>query len=908
MADEEKKYEFPEDEENESSEPEEKEEMPSGTFSFNREGQQSEDAMFGHEAAISGIIPGLIDRDVTNEVKTAFLDYSMSVIVSRAIPDVRDGFKPVQRRIIFGMDEAGMQPGKPYKKCARIVGDVMGKYHPHGDAALYGTLVRLAQPFSLRYPLVDGHGNFGDIDGDEAAAMRYTEARMNRLSLELVRDIDCDTVDFVANYDGTETEPSVLPCRFPNLLVNGSQGIAVGMATNMPPHNMSETIDAAIAVAKNPDITPEEILQNYLFGPDFPSGGTILGRQGILDYFRTGQGSITIRSKYHVEEMENGKSRIIVTEIPYQVNKANMIANIAELVRNKIIDGITDVRDESNKEGIRVVIEVRKDAIPEVVANNLLKHTQLQTNFGVINLCLQDGAPQILGIVPLLSDYVEFQIRVLTRRTRFLLKKDSERLNIVEGLILAHDNIDEVIHIIRASANDEESSAKLHERFGLNQKQCDAILAMTLRRLQGIEQHKLLDEKAQLEANIREYNRLLSARENIVDLFIEEISEVKRKFGDKRLTEISDDAADIESEDLIPQKNIIVTLTSKGYIKRVDDDTFAAQHRGGRGITGMKTNAGDVVILMKHTKTHTDILFFTTFGKVYRLRGYQIPDSGRTGKGIPAQNFLSLDADEKVIAIVPVDEYLEGHYLTFFSRLGLVKRTEIKEYESIHANGKIAVSLREGDDLFDVKMTNGDAIIAIASSNGKVCSFHESEVRPMGRNATGNKGIDLSDGSEVVGVTTSLEGTKILVLTDRGMGKLSYAVDTDEVQPDGSVRHYDGYRLTHRGSKGVFTINLTAKNGKLVALRSVHGDEDLLVITNTGIVIRMPIAEIGTKGRNTQGMKIISLDDKAKVAALAIVPHEDPSDEEEGELPLDEEPVSEEEPVTPDDVDTIPEE
>ena len=606
-----------------------------------REGQQSEDAMFGHEAAVSGIIPGLIDRDISDEVKTAFLDYSMSVIVSRAIPDVRDGFKPVQRRIIYGMNESGMQPNKPYKKCARIVGDVMGKYHPHGDSALYGTLVRLAQPFSLRYTLVDGHGNFGSIDGDEAAAMRYTEARMNKLSLELVRDINCDTVNFVANYDGTEVEPEVLPCRFPNLIVNGSQGIAVGMATNMAPHNLSETIDAVIAVAKNPELTPAEIMQNYLPGPDFPSGGIILGRQGILDAYTTGQGTITIRSKYHIEEMDNGKSRIVVTEIPYQVNKAALVENIGTLVRDKVIDGIVDVRDESNKEGIRVVIEIRKDCIPEVVANNLLKHTALQTNFGIINLCLEDGAPKILGIAALLKDYIEFQISVLTRRTKFLLKRDSDRLHIVEGLILAHDNIDEVIHIIRDSKNDEESSARLNERFGLSQPQCDAILAMTLRRLQGMEQDKLMAEKHSLETNIAEYSRLLSSRDNIVDLMIKELSEIKDKFGDSRLTEISDDAADIENEDLIPQKNIIVALTKNGYIKRVDDDTFSAQHRGGRGITGMKTVGGDIVKLIKHTKTHTDILFFTTLGKVYRLRGYQIPDSGRIGKGMPAQNFLN---------------------------------------------------------------------------------------------------------------------------------------------------------------------------------------------------------------------------------------------------------------------------
>ena len=869
-----------------------------------KEGRQSEDAMFGHEAAVSGIIPGMTDRDVANEVKTAFLDYSMSVIIARAIPDVRDGFKPVQRRIIFGMNESGMQPSKPYKKCARIVGDVMGKYHPHGDSALYGALVRLAQDFSLRYPLVDGHGNFGDIDGDEAAAMRYTEARMNKLSLELVRDIDCDTVNFVDNYDGTELEPEVLPCRFPNLIVNGSEGIAVGMATNMPPHNLSETIDAIVAIAKNPELTAEEILQSYMFGPDFPSGGTILGRKGILDYFRTGVGTVTIRSKYHIEDMANGKERIVVTEIPYQVNKATMISNIADLVRSKTIDGITDVRDESNKNGIRVVIELRKDVIPEVVANNLLKHTQLQSNFGVINLCLVDGAPKVLGIAPLLNNYVNFQVDVLTRRTKFLLKRDSDRLHLVEGLILAHDNIDEVIHIIRASKDDAESTAKLNEAFGLDEKQCAAILAMTLRRLQGMEQDKLLAEKNELTANIAEYNRILSSRDNIIDLLIEEISEIKRRFGDKRRTEITDEAADIENEDLIPQKNILITLTRNNYIKRVDDDTFEAQHRGGRGITGMKTTAGDVVRLMYHTKTHTDVLFFTTLGKVYRLRGYQIPDSGRTGKGTPAQNILNLDKDEKVVSIVPCDDYPEGNYLIFVSQNGLIKRTALSEYASIHQNGKIAVGLREGDDLFDVKRTAGSSTVSLASSNGKLVSFDENEVRPMGRTATGNKGMDLSDGGEIVGVTTSEEGDKILVLTTLGFGKISYAKDTDIVDDSGATRHYDGYRLTHRGAKGVTTLNMTAKNGQLVAVRAVNGDEDLLVITSAGIVIRTPLSEVKIAGRNTQGVKIISLDERAKVASISILPHEEPSPEGEEDLVEEESsPASDEEPVTPDALD-----
>jgi DNA gyrase subunit A len=806
----------------------------------------------------------------------------MSVIVSRAIPDVRDGLKPVQRRIIFGMNESGMQPGKPYKKSARIVGDVMGKYHPHGDSALYLTLVRLAQPFSMRYTLVDGHGNFGSIDGDEPAAMRYTEARMNKLSIEMVRDINENTVDFVDNYDGTEKEPSVLPARFPNLIVNGSEGIAVGMATNMPPHNLNETIDAAIAIAKNPELTPLEIMQNYLHGPDFPTGGTILGRKGILDAYTTGTGSITIRSKYHIEEQDNGKSRIIVTEIPYQVNKSLMIENIAQLVRDKVIDGITDIRDESNKEGIRVVIEVRRDCVPEVVANNLLKHTQLQINFGIINLCLVDGAPKILPITDLLKDYVEFQITVLTRRTQYRLKRDSDRDNIVIGLLTAQDNIDEVIHIIRSSKTDEESSKRLNERFGFSEDQVAAILAMTLRKLQGLEKDKLKAEHAQLEDNIKEYNRLLSSRDNIIDLFIKEISDIKDRFGDKRLTDISDEAASIDNEDLLPQEDIIVLLTKNGYLKRMADDTFRTQNRGGRGVKGISTTGSDMVHLMVHTKTHTDILFFSSYGSVYRMRGYQIPDCGRDAKGIPAINLLNLDQDEKVVAIVPCDDYPADNYLLFATINGVVKRVSLDQFASIHTNGKRALHLKDGDQLLDVKRTNGTAVVSLASSNGKVCSFNESDVRAMGRDASGVKGMNLDDGSKLVDITTSMEGDKILVLSSKGFGKISYAKDTDLANEDGTTRHYDGYRLTSRGAKGVISLKCTDKNGVLCAMRAVNGNEDLMVITNRGIVIRLPLEQVKISGRNTQGVKIIALEANQYVASLTIVPHID--EEAEAEL------------------------
>ena len=833
------------------------------------------------EGAVAGIVPGLIDREITDEVQTAFLSYSMSVIESRAIPDVRDGLKPVQRRIIFGMNESGMQPGKPYKKSARIVGDVMGKYHPHGDAALYGTLVRMAQPFAMRYCLVDGHGNFGDVDGDEAAAMRYTEARMTKLAVEMIRDLDKDTVDFMDNYDGTEREPAVLPSRFPNLLVNGSEGIAVGMATNMPTHNLTEAINATIAVARNPEITPLELMQNYIYGPDFPTGGVILGRQGILDYFTTGTGSVAIRSKYHVEENASGKASIIVTEIPYQVNKAAMIENMASLVRDKVIDGITDIRDESSKEGVRVVIEVRRDAIPEVVANNLLKHTQLQISYGVINLCLVGGEPKILGIVPMIQAYIDHQMEVLTRRTKFLLKRDTDRDHIVTGLILAHDNIDEVIHIIRGSKTDEESAAKLNEAFGLSKPQTDAILAMTLRRLEGLEQEKLQNEHHELTKNIEHYNWLLSDRENILAMMIDELTEIKNKFGDDRLTEISNEAANIDNEDLLPQENILVVLTKKGYVKRMSDNTFRTQNRGGRGVKGITTTAGDLVQLMLHTKTHTDIMFFSSLGFVYRLRGYMIPDGERNSKGIPAVNLLNLAQDEKIVAIVPCDDYPESDYLFFTTVNGVVKRTKLTEFASIHSNGKRAITLKEGDELLDVKRTHGNDIISLASSNGKVCSFHEEEVRAMGRTAAGVTGMNLKDGSHLVDVTGSMEGKLILVLSANGFGKLSYCADTDVVNEDGSTTHYDGYRLTSRGAKGVFSLKMNGKNGGLTAMRAVNGDEDLMVITNKGIVIRTPLSQIHIAGRNTVGVKIISLDPGNRVASLAIVPHIDEDAEDE---------------------------
>ena len=826
------------------------------------------------EEVESGIVPGLRDVDISKEVRSSFLDYSMSVIVSRAIPDVRDGFKPVHRRIIYGMNESGMQPDKPYKKCARIVGDVMGKYHPHGDAAIYSTLVRLAQSFSMRYTLVDGHGNFGSVDGDEAAAMRYTEARMTKLAMEMVRDINDDTVQFVDNYDGTEKEPSVLPSRFPNLLVNGSAGIAVGMATNIPPHNLSETIDATIAVARNPLLTPLEIMEQYLPGPDFPTGGTILGRSGIKDAYETGTGSIALRSKALIEEAESGKKRIIIYEIPYQVNKARMIESIANLVKDKVIEGITDVRDESNKEGIRVVIEVRRDTIPEVILNQLYKNTQLQVSYGIIMLCLVEGAPKVLPINDILLGYIDHQVVVIERRTKYRLAKDEARDHVVLGLLTAIDNIDEIVEMIKKATTPEEASQKLMERFNLSEIQTQAILAMTLRRLTGLEKQKLEAERAQLEINIAKYRDILSSREKIIDVMVEELLDIKQRFGDERKTEISNELATIEDEALIPEEEIVIALTVNNYVKRMTTDTFRTQNRGGRGVKGINTNDNDIVSIIVHTKTHTDVLFFSNLGKVYRMRGYQIPESGRVSKGTPIQNLiLNLEKDERIMAIISLDDYHEEHYLFFITINGVVKRTALTEFASIRQNGKIAISLKDGDTLLDVKRTDGNALIGLASSNGKMVKFNESDVRSMGRTAAGVKGMS-TDGAEVVSATTSLEGELVLAITQKGYGKMSPA---------------ESYRLTKRGAKGVLTINTTDKNGKLVALRAVNGTEDLMIITANGTIIRIPLEQVKVAGRNTQGVRVIKLEGRQKVVSIAIVPHEENGVVEESDIDLEEE-------------------
>ena len=866
----------------------------------------------------SGIVAGLTDVDTVPLVKESFLDYAMSVIVARAIPDVRDGMKPVHRRIVYSMSETGNTPDKPFKKCARIVGDVMGKYHPHGDQAIYGALARLAQPFAMRYMLVEGHGNFGSVDGDEPAAYRYTEARMAKLALEMVRDINCNVVDFMDNYDGVDQEPTVLPARIPNLLVNGSSGIAVGMATNIPPHNLGEVIDGVIAIARNPEITVDELM-DYIKGPDFPTGAMILGRSGIREAYETGTGSIAIRSKCHIEERgEHGLKRIIVDEIPYNVNKATMIENMAALVRDKVIEGISDIRDESNKDGVRVVIEVKRDTIPEVLLNQLYKLTNLQVSFGIINLCLVDNAPKVCSLPVLLQEYLNFQVSFIERRTKFLLEKDEARDHIVIGLIKCHDNIDDIVDIIKESNTPEEAMNTLMAKYGFSEPQVNAILAMTLRRLTGIETDKLIAERNQLEINIKEYNRILSSRENEVEVVIKELEEIKEKFGDERRTEISNVAANIDDEDLIPQEDIVVTLSRGGYVKRLSVDTFKAQHRGGRGVRGASLNENDVVDLMVYTETHTDLLFFTDLGKVYRIRGYQIPEYQRTGKGIPVINLINIEKGENVKSIIAVNKYYDYRYLMFFTKKGIVKRTPISEYESIRQNGKIAITLREGDNLLAVKeiqeksianglinpdrnyytMTVGedgvakfdlvenpkqedigsyfvDTIVGIASSEGKMVNFPVDEVRPMGRTASGVIGIDLGDDAEAVGIAAEYEGDLVLVVTDKGYGKMT---------------HFSEYRITKRGAKGVSTLKSTDKVGKIVAVRTVSSEDDLMVITNYGIVIRTHLSEVRQSSRNTQGVKILNLEGRQKVSSIAVVPFEEDVEED-----LEEEPVEGEE-------------
>ncbi|MEK5322692.1 DNA gyrase subunit A [Aeribacillus sp. FSL M8-0254] len=806
--------------------------------------------------------------NISQEMRSSFLDYAMSVIVSRALPDVRDGLKPVHRRILYAMHDLGMTPDKPHKKSARIVGDVIGKYHPHGDSAVYETMVRMAQDFNYRYMLVDGHGNFGSVDGDAAAAMRYTEARMSKISMELLRDINKDTIDYQDNYDGSEKEPVVLPSRFPHLLVNGASGIAVGMATNIPPHQIGEVIDGVLALSKNPDITIGELME-IIPGPDFPTAGQIMGKSGIRKAYETGRGSITLRAKVEIEERENGKQAIIVTEIPYQVNKAKLIEKIAELVREKKIDGISDLRDESDRKGMRIVIEVRRDANVNVLLNNLYKQTALQTSFGINMLALVDGEPKVLNLKQILEHYLDHQKVVIRRRTAFELRKAEARAHILEGLRIALDHIDEVINLIRSSKTTDIAREGLMEKFSLTEKQAQAILDMRLQRLTGLEREKIEEEYNELVKLIEELKGILASEEKVLDIIREELEEIKERFNDERRTEIIATGLEaFEDEDLIPKENIVITLTHKGYIKRLPVSTYRSQKRGGRGIQGMGTNADDFVEHLLTTSTHDTILFFTNKGKVYRAKGYEIPEYGRTAKGLPIINLLEIDQDEWINAIIPVPGFVDDWFLFFATKEGICKRSPLSQFSNIRNSGLIALHLREGDELISVHLTDGTKDIVIGTKNGMLIRFHEQDVRSMGRTATGVKGITLEKNDEVVGMEVLDPGVDVLVVTENGYGKRT---------------HESEYRIQTRGGKGLKTCNITPKNGSVVSVKAVRGDEDLMIITGNGVLIRMDVNDISSMGRNTVGVKLIKLDENEHVSTVALVEKEEQEEQQEEE-------------------------
>ncbi|MFP7170626.1 DNA gyrase subunit A [Terribacillus sp. 7520-G] len=816
--------------------------------------------------------PSVQERDISQEMRTSFLDYAMSVIVARALPDARDGLKPVHRRILYALHDLGMHADKAYKKSARIVGEVIGKYHPHGDSAVYEAMVRMAQDFSYRYMLVDGHGNFGSVDGDSAAAMRYTEARMSKISMELLRDINKDTIDYGDNYDGSEKQPLVLPARFPNLLVNGASGIAVGMATNIPPHNLNETIDAVLALSKNPDITIEELMDDYIFGPDFPTAAQILGRSGIRKAYETGRGSITIRAKTEIIEHDNGKSTILVTELPYQVNKARLVEKIAELVRDKRIEGITDLRDESDRNGMRVVIEVRRDANPNVILNNLYKHTALQTSFGINILALVDDKPQILNLKQTLKHYLDHQQVVIRRRTEFELRKAEARAHILEGLRIALDNLDEIISLIRGSQTTDIAREALMERFELSDKQAQAILDMRLQRLTGLERDKIEDEYQELVKLIAELKAILADEEKVLEIIREELTEIKERFGDERRTEIVIGGTDfIEDEALIPEENVVITLTHQGYIKRLPSSTYRSQGRGGRGIQGMGTNEDDFVEHLISTSTHDTILFFTNKGKVYRAKGYEVPEFSRTAKGIPIINMLEIEKGEWINALIPVKEFADDWFLVFTTKHGISKRTTLSQFANIRKGGLIALNLREDDELISVRMTDGHKHIMIATKNGYLIRFPEEQIRPMGRTAAGVKGITLrGDDDSVVSMDILDEGVDILNVTEKGFGKRT---------PESE------YRITNRGGKGILTSKITEKTGQMVSAKPVTGEEDIMIITVSGVLIRMPVSSISVTGRNTQGVILIRIQENEAVATVARI---DKEQEEEIEAVSDE--------------------
>lgn len=803
------------------------------------------------------------ERNISKEMRESFLDYAMSVIVSRALPDVRDGLKPVHRRILYGLNEQGMTPDKPYKKSARIVGDVMGKYHPHGDSSIYEAMVRMAQDFSYRYPLVDGQGNFGSMDGDGAAAMRYTEARMTKLALELLRDINKDTIDFIDNYDGNEREPSVLPSRFPNLLVNGASGIAVGMATNIPPHNMREVIDGVLSLSHNPDITISELMED-IQGPDFPTAGLILGKSGIRRAYETGRGSVIMRAKAEIESRGGGRDRIVVTEIPFQVNKARMIEKIAELVRDKKIDGITDLRDETSlRTGVRVVIDVRKDANASVILNNLYKQTPLQTSFGVNMIALVNGRPQLINLKQALYHYLEHQKEVVRRRTEYNLRKAKDRAHILEGLRIALDHIDEIITIIRESETDKVAMESLQSRFALSERQAQAILDMRLRRLTGLERDKIEQEYNDLIAYIAELEAILADEEKLLELVREELTEIKEKFGDDRRTEIQLGGIDqLEDEDLIPEEQIVITLSHNNYIKRLPASTYRAQNRGGRGVQGMNTLDDDFVSQLVTTSTHDHVLFFTNKGRVYKLKGYEVPELSRQSKGIPIVNVIELDQDEVISTMIAVKDLdSEEDFLVFVTKKGLIKRSALSNFNRINRNGKIAIKFRDDDELIAVRLTDGEKHILIGTAQASLIRFKETDVRAMSRIAAGVKGIRLRDGDEVIGLDVADDDNQdeILVVTEKGYGKRTSIED---------------YRLSNRGGMGVKTVKLTERNGRLVCITTVEGDEDLMVVTNQGVIIRMEVSNISVNGRMAQGVRLIRLDEEQYVSTVAKVKKE----------------------------------
>lgn len=801
------------------------------------------------------------DRDIGTEMRESFMDYAMSIIVSRALPDVRDGMKPVHRRILYAMSELGMAPDKPHKKSARIVGEVIGKYHPHGDSAVYESMVRMAQDFSMRYMLVDGHGNFGSIDGDMAAAMRYTEARLSKIAMEMLRDINKETIDFAPNYDGEEQEPVVLPARYPNLLVNGVSGIAVGMATNIPPHNLGEVIDGVQAMIRNPDITPMELME-YIQGPDFPTSGYILGREGIRQAYRTGRGSVTMRAKATIEE-NNNKARIVVHEIPYQVNKARLVEKIAELVRDKRIDGITDLRDESDRNGMRIVIELRRDVNPNVVLNNLYKHTAMQSNFGINMLAIVNNEPKILNLRDVLFYYLEHQVIVIRRRTEFELKKAEARAHILEGLRIALDHLDEVIALIRASQTTEAAREGLMERFGLSHEQAQAILDMRLQRLTGLEREKIENEYQELLARIAELREILANEHLVLQIINDELQEIKERFSDERRTEITVGEDSILDEDLIPREEVIITITHTGYIKRLPANTYRSQKRGGRGVVGMDTKSEDFVEHLFVTNSHHYLMFFTDKGKAYRLKAYEIPELSRTARGTPIINLIQIEQGESINAVIPVENFDSDNFLFFATRQGVVKKTPLEDYVNIRKGGLIAINLRDDDSLIEVKLTDGQQEIIMGTAQGMSIRFKESDVRSMGRSATGVKGITLDDDDEVIGMDVVDQELDILIVTTKGYGKRTPASD---------------YRSQTRGGKGIKTINITEKNGPVVALKVVKSEEDLMIITASGTIIRTSMEGISTMGRYAQGVKLINIREDDSVGTVC---RADKSDEPE---------------------------